>query len=75
MSLVMHKAFNIFQTCISFIKKVNTKQRLCTILFQEVKKWGKCIAETEQCPAYSVQDGYKHARQFHTCISKYLQTL
>lgn len=28
-----------------------------------------------QCPAYSVQDGYKHARQFHTCISKYLQTL
>lgn len=28
-----------------------------------------------QCPAYSVQDGYKHARQSHACILQYLQTL
>lgn len=40
-----------------------------------MKKGGKCIAETEQCPAYSVQDGYKHARQSQTCILQYLQTL
>lgn len=43
-------------------------------LFEEVKKGVNAVAETAQCPAYSVQDGYKHARQSHTCILQYLQT-
>lgn len=46
----------------------------CNFFFiQEVKKEGN--AETEQCPAYSAQDVYKHARQRHTRLSQYLHTL
>lgn len=75
-NVVLHPRTAVMK--ITNTRRHQTKQKCwqCKFLFQEVKKEGKCVAETEHSVQHTVYKiDHKDARQSHTCISQYLQTL